>query len=187
MQVTQSGWEDANNFGKADIAKMVKVGWILGFTDGEGCFSVSFNKRASLKVGIEVRPSFSVSQHAGGYTSEKGTSTQQCTNYKTLEIFLNYFGGGIRHRKGDATWKYETRDLQVLSDKVIPFFERYSLQTSKKKDFQLFAQICLLIRQSQHLNLVGLEKIIHLAYEMNGSGTRARTKEELLALIVQRT
>ena len=36
--------------------------WLTGFTDGEGCFSVSFNKRDRLKLGIEVRPSFSIGQ-----------------------------------------------------------------------------------------------------------------------------
>lgn len=45
------------------------VGWLCDFTDGDGCFSVSFTQfsvsftqRASLKTKIEVRPSFSISQ-----------------------------------------------------------------------------------------------------------------------------
>ena len=37
--------------------------YITGFVDGEGTFSVSFNYRAKLKTKIEVRPSFSISQH----------------------------------------------------------------------------------------------------------------------------
>ena len=51
------------------------------------------------------------------------------------------------------------------------------------KDFQLFAEICLLIRQSQHLNRGGLEEIINRACQMNPSGKRGHSEQELLALI----
>ena len=37
--------------------------YISGYADGEGCFTVSIAPRATLKVGWEVRPSFSVSQN----------------------------------------------------------------------------------------------------------------------------
>ena len=166
-----------------DPAEMREIGWIVGFVDGEGCFCVSFNKLAKNSVGIEVRPSFSVAQHANGCTME---TTAQSVNYATLEIFIRRFGGGIRHSAGDGTWKYETRKLDVLCDRVIPFFQTYPLKTRKQRDFPLFAEICILVRQSQHLNAVGLENIINLAYRMNPAGRRGRTKEELLALIIGR-
>ena len=37
--------------------------YISGFVDGEGCFTVSISPRPTLRVGWEVRPSFSVSQN----------------------------------------------------------------------------------------------------------------------------
>ena len=37
--------------------------YISGYFDGEGCFSVAFSPRATLRVGWEVRPSVSVSQN----------------------------------------------------------------------------------------------------------------------------
>jgi hypothetical protein len=37
--------------------------YVTGFVDGEGSFLVSFSKRAKMLTGIEVRPSFTVSQH----------------------------------------------------------------------------------------------------------------------------
>jgi hypothetical protein len=40
---------------------MLNPWYITGLVEGEGCFSVSFNLRDSLKVGIETRVSFSVS------------------------------------------------------------------------------------------------------------------------------
>ena len=38
--------------------------YISGYVDGEGCFTVSFSPRRKLRMGWEVRPSFSVSQNA---------------------------------------------------------------------------------------------------------------------------
>ena len=39
--------------------------YLSGYADGEGCFSISIAPRATLAVGWEVRPSFSVSQNQG--------------------------------------------------------------------------------------------------------------------------
>jgi len=44
-------------------ATMEIESYITGFVDGEGCFAVSFSRRAKFKLGIEVRPSFSISQN----------------------------------------------------------------------------------------------------------------------------
>ena len=102
---------------------MEKAWYITGFVDGEGCFCVSFNLRGKLSVGVEVRPSFSVSQ-----------------NKKSLEVIKmiqEYFGcGGIRFDKKDQTYKYEVRSINDLVNKIIPNFERFPLKTHKKEDFE---------------------------------------------------
>jgi hypothetical protein len=36
--------------------------WLSGFTDGEGCFSISFTKNSRFNFKLEVRPSFSLGQ-----------------------------------------------------------------------------------------------------------------------------
>ena len=45
--------------------------WFSGFTDGEGCFLISFNENAGFKLKLEVRPSFSIGQgkHRTSYKS----------------------------------------------------------------------------------------------------------------------
>ena len=45
--------------------------YISGYVDGEGCFTVSFSPRSKLRVGWEVRPSFSVSQNSKRRDFEK--------------------------------------------------------------------------------------------------------------------
>ena len=144
--------------------------WILGFVDGEGCFCISFTKRTKLKLKIETRCSFSISQKS--------------TSLKSLEQMKNYFNcGGIRYSKKDDTYKYEVRNIKDLNRKIIPFFEKYSLQTKKRKDFEIFSSICKKVFKKLHLNFLELKNIIEMAYQMNESGKRKYSKEELLSFI----
>src|SRR5690554_2673959 len=146
------------------------VYWLVGFVDGEGCFSVSFNRKSGMACGIEVRPSLSVSQKSH--------------SYEVLEGIQDYLGcGGIRFSKSDGTYKFEVRSLSHLRGSVIPFFLTYRLLTNKRNDFEIFKRVCDLVAEGQHLNIVGLTKIIGLAYTMNGSGKRKYSKEELLKFL----
>lgn len=146
--------------------------YITGFIDGEGCFSVSFMKRSKMKSGIEIRPSFSVSQHK--------------RNLPLVKKIHGFFGvGGIRFSKRDQNYKYEVRSLKDLTSVIIPHFEKYPLMTSKRSDFDKFVLICALMKQNKHLNKKYLLQIIDLAYEMNGSGKRRYKKKELLKSVIR--
>ena len=66
--------------------------YISGYVDGEGCFTVSIAPRASLRVGWEVRPSFSVSQNGD--------------RAEVLHAIASHFGcGSIRPDRSDRTLK----------------------------------------------------------------------------------
>jgi hypothetical protein len=145
--------------------------WVTGFVDGEGCFSISFTKRTKSKFGLEVRPSFSISQHH--------------SNFVILEKLHDFFDcGGIRYSKRDRTYKYEVRNLDNLVLRILPHFQLYPLQTSKKEDFHSFFFICLKLKQNLHKQQAELIDIVEIAYSMNLSGTRKYRKEDLLKLII---
>src|SRR3989344_8416652 len=143
--------------------------YISGYADGEGCFCVSFSRRPKLRVGWEVKPSFAVGQ-----------------NYdrrEVLDLMMKYFGCGfIRRDYGDKTLKYEVRSLDDLIIKIIPHFDTFPLKSSKRNDFVLFAKICRQMKRLDHLNKIGLAKIVGLAYQMNSSGKRRYAKEDLLQM-----
>lgn len=146
--------------------------YITGFADGEGCFSVSFNRRAKLKTGIEVRPSFSIAQNK--------------RSLQVLKDIHTYFGcGAIRFSKHDQMYRYEVRSISDIQKRIIPNFQKYPLQTSKARDFEIFAEVCELIHQSKHLNSDYLEQIIRKSYLMNDSGTRRNTQEDLLKILAR--
>ena len=140
--------------------------YISGYVDGEGCFTVTFNKRAKAKLGWELRPSFSVSQNED--------------RRQVLDLMQEYFGCGyIRRDYADKTVKYEIRDHNDL-EKVITHFDQFPLLSKKQKDFELFKKVCRIIGVRRHLQKDGFADIVNLAYQMNGSGKRKRTKEEIL-------
>ena len=141
--------------------------FISGFVEGEGCFCVSFSERSKMNTGIEVRPSFSISQHK--------------RSLSLLQQVHGIFGcGGIRFVRTDNTYKYEVRSIQDLQRVVIPFFDTYPLQGAKAHDFQLFKQVCEMVSQNLHRNPVMLKELIAIAYQINCSGKRKYTEDELL-------
>lgn len=141
--------------------------YVTGLCEGEASFSVSFNWRQKLNVGIETRPSFSVTLNA--------------RDLELIRALRNYFRcGAIRFSRFDNTYKFEVRSIADLNQKIIPHFRKYPLSGSKARDFQAFARICEMVKANLHLNKKHLREIIELAYQMNPSGKRRLAKEELL-------
>ena len=146
--------------------------YISGYVDGEGCFTVSISPRRTLRVGWEVRPSLSVSQN--GDRAEVLTAIQQ------------YFGcGTLRPDRSDKTLKWETRSLTLLVERVIPHFRRYPLQSGKRRDFELFADICERMVRGEHRTVAGLTEIVWRAGAMNPSGTRGYAPESILQRLLE--
>ena len=142
--------------------------YISGYVDGEGCFMVSISPRATLLVGWEIRPSMSVSQNGD--------------RAEVLHLLQSFFGcGSLRPDRSDKTVKWETRRLDDLVGRVVPHFERYPLLSGKQGDFERLAAVCRLMRDGQHRNRSGLAKIVELVRDMNPSGRRRYSGEEILA------
>ena len=144
--------------------------YISGFSDGEGCFCISFNYREKLKTKIEVRPSFSVSQNK--------------RNLDILQKIQKFFDcGNIRFSKSNQCYKYEVRNLKELIRKIVPHFEKFPLITSKKTDFEIFKKVCGKVYQMKHRNPELLKEIIKISFNMNHSGKRKYKQAELLSVL----
>ena len=130
--------------------------WIVGFTDGEGCFHVSINRIAGMSLGWQVLPEFRIVQH------EKDESV--------LYKIKNYFNFGyVKINRTDAHGtrkEFRVRGMNNLN-KLIEFFNKYPLSTSKANDFKIFSEIIQLMNNKEHLTKKGLDKIAKLISEMN--------------------
>lgn len=148
------------------LHKLDYKSWVSGFVDGEGCFSISFNKRTRNPLGLEVRPSFSISQNKASLES--------------LSLIKAYFDcGTIRFIKKDQTYRYDVRSLSDLYRTIIPHFKEYPLLTQKFKDFEKFNLIIDMMIENKHLSNKWIQDILDIAYSMNPSGKRKYSKEIL--------
>ncbi len=144
--------------------------WVVGFVDGEGCFSVSIhhNELARRTRGWHVQPTFQVSQH---------------TDHRdVLEELRAFFGCGNVRSKGPASSVdvFVVHSTIQLERAVIPFFERYVLRV-KRNDFEHFSFIVREIRSKRHHRPEVFEEIVRRAYAMNARGKqRARSIDEIL-------
>jgi len=140
--------------------------YLSGYADGEGCFCVSINKSSRHKFGWEIRPSFSISQN--------GERAQ------VIEIFQQHFGcGRIRPDGSDKTLKYEVRSVDDLVERILPHFEDTPLLSGKQHDFELFAEICRMMYRGAYDEKEEFGRILDLAFQMNPSGIRKYTKQEI--------
>jgi LAGLIDADG endonuclease len=126
--------------------------WVAGFADGESCFRVSINKQPKMTTGWQVLPEFRIVQHE--------------RNKAILSRLQRFFGAGAVVINHDTRMELRIRRLDDLK-KVVDFFERYPLQTTKHSDFRNFTQILSMMESREHLNHEGLEKIARLCWKMN--------------------
>lgn len=84
-----------------------------------------------------------------------------------LKSIQEFFGGkGTIHlrsnRNGSVILKI--RDLQALTEVVIPHFNKYPLVTQKRADFLLFEKVVALISEKKHLTYEGMREIVGLKH-----------------------
>ncbi len=128
--------------------------WIVGFVDGEGCFSVSIFKNRTTKIGFQVMPEFVV--------------TQGQKSLGSLQIIKNFFGCGAIYvnRRYDNhkenIYRFCVRSIKDLNEKIIPFFKTNQLLTYKKNDFEIFCKAVEMKLSNFHLTVDGLQKFREL-------------------------
>lgn len=140
--------------------------FIAGFTEGEGSFNISFRKRADYRLNWKITPAFNLSQ----------------IEPTVLSCCQEYLSCGVIRQRSDGIWYYEVQNLSDLTERVIPFFQHYSLKApTKRHNFNTFAKIVELMTQQKHLCVEGIREIAELRYTMNNRGKRTHTKKDIMA------
>ncbi len=134
--------------------------YVVGITDGEGCFYVNIGKYAAYTSGYRVQMHFHLKLQA---TDEellwKIRDTLQCGNvYFQKEQRANH----------TQCYRYTVSSQKDIFEKIIPFFQKHPLQTtSKQRSFMLFCEIAHLVKQKAHHTQAGIERIRALKQRMN--------------------
>ena len=137
--------------------KRINPMWIVGFTDGDGSFSIGIIKQGNDK--FQVKLHFRLTQHI--------------RDAYLLRVITEYLGcGKVYIRSNGLACDLEVHNLPDNMDKIIPFFETNSLVTEKLKDFKDFTLVAELIKNRDHLTPEGLAKIIEIKSNMNMNRTK---------------
>ena len=153
------------NVGYPNTSKEISPDWIVGFTDGEGCFHVGISKHPELRFGHQILPELTVVQHKSDIDLLYAIKhAMRC--------------GVVRSNHGDR-YCWRVRKIENLSEIIIPFFERYKLRSKKRIEFHKFAKIVRMMQEKKHLTREGFDKIVKLASSMNRGNKRdVRIKRE---------
>jgi len=149
------------------LAKL--VGWIVGFTDGEGCFSVGFIRqqdrhektriRRGYKTGYQIFHEFAVTQGESSLYSLKEIQKY----FKVGKIYINK----RYDNHNEHLYRYVVRKREDLLKIIIPFFQKNKLRTAKKKDFEKFVQCVRIMSRNKHIEQKGLFRLAKIAKQMN--------------------
>ena len=134
-------------------------GYISGYVDGEGSFSVVVNRNPTCRLGYQLVPEFHVSQN--------GDRAQ------VLNLIQERLGGcGYIKRNGlrDRALVYVVRRRADLLTEVIPFFESSPLLSAKQAEFEKFSMIVKAMALGHHRTRVGFRELLEIAISMNGNG-----------------
>ena len=134
--------------------------FISGFTEGEGSFNISLRKKPDYKLGWQVVLSFNISQ-------------KDVSVLNLVQETLNC--GIIKTRKIDNLHSFDVTNVGDITEKIIPFFQKYPLLSeSKKRNFSIFCEVSYLVKQGEHRNESGFKKILNLREKINEGKGRTR-------------
>lgn len=134
--------------------------YVVGLTDGEGCFFVNIWKTPAYRAGAQVQMHFHIKmQERDRAVLEKIRNTLQCGEvYFQKEVRANHC----------QCYRYTVSSRKDIIEKVIPFFRKHPLQTaSKRANFKLFSKIAHLMEKDVHKTAEGIEKIRAFKAQMN--------------------
>lgn len=133
---------------------LLNPNYIVGFVDGEGCFSITINQHSN-RVLPEVRLLFEIELRDDDEDILRQIqSTLNCGNI----YHLNY----ERYAKWRPHVKYKVSNFRDISQKIIPFFQENPLQAKKRFQFEKFCAVADLITRKEHLTENGIKKILEI-------------------------
>jgi hypothetical protein len=145
---------------------MLSPDYIVGLTDGEGSFNV-YIRPPKKKYGAK---NHKVECHY--YIKLRDDDRP------LLEKVKKFFGSGrvVFQRENRPNhhhmYRFEVSNLKELQNLIIPFFDRYKLQSKRINDFELFKKIIRAVLNKEHLTRKGFRKVQQWKSKMHGYWTR---------------
>ena len=132
---------------------MLSPDYIIGLTEGEGCFLVCLRKDNRIELRFFI--------------------TQAIGNKPLLEKVKKFFGVGSVYQKSDVKGKlpsyvFEVSRRDEIYEVIIPFFQKHKLKGIKKISFAVFKEIGLLVKGRQDKRKLSSEELGYITKLRSG-------------------
>src|SRR5436305_7466619 len=130
--------------------------WVSGFVAGDGSFVLGLRKQENNSKIFRIYYSFSVTQHS--------------RDFNLIKLLTTFFDCGvakIRYNKKTLRCDYLVQDINSIQNKIIPHFEKYSLNNIKELDFLDFKLVIDIIGSKKHLEIHNQVIITNIINRMN--------------------
>ncbi|MGA2911570.1 MAG: LAGLIDADG family homing endonuclease [Candidatus Levyibacteriota bacterium] len=141
---------------------MIDANYIVGLTDGEGCFYVNLTERDKTK-----NPNAHIRAKSHFYIKLREDDLLVLEKIKDfLKFGFIYFQKETR-KNHSSCYRFEVNS-NTDKLKLIDFFNKHSLQSPKKqRDFEIFSQVTKMIINKDHFNQKGIDIIRQLKLSMH--------------------
>lgn len=126
--------------------------FITGLVDAEGSFMLGFFKSDTYRMGYQIQAIFKMALHS--------------KDLDLLSQVQKFFGLGKITKHGETSSQYTVKSLKDL-EIIIAHFDNYPLLGQKWADYTLFKSAVQLIKDKEHLNKPGFNKLLCIRDSMN--------------------
>lgn len=132
--------------------------WIVGFVDGEGCFSIEVTKQTQIQVSIVV--------------------VQSEVDIQILHAFKSYFKcGSVTVNQNDehcTRYQWRVKSVSTFVNTIVPFFDEHKLKTKRRIEYQRVRAVALMVHAGAHSDPEKKAKMLRMAelYRIGGRSTR---------------
>lgn len=151
----------------SNLTSEFNAGFLAGMIDGDGSFNITFPQ--NLKK-AKIKPVLSL-----------------CFGPTALVLYeesKKYLGiSGVLY-KANNIFVLKIANLDQIFNYVIPFMDANPLYTKKMEHYNIWKEVCLILKKEKNLSKSSFLKIVELAYDMNKKGKRRKlSKEEYIKII----
>lgn len=140
---------------KTLVPLTIDPNWLIGFTDGEGCFNIHITSSKTHVIGVQVKVRFILTQHS--------------RDIDLMKKLVQILGcGGLSQYSGEKpAINLVVSKFADINTKIISLIKKYPLQSSKRLEFWEFFLVVEQMINKAHLTKEGLEKIKEIKVRMN--------------------
>jgi translation initiation factor IF-1 len=141
---------------------MIDANYIVGLTDGEGCFYVNLTERDKAK-----NPKAHVRAKSHFYIKLRADDLIVLEKVRERLGFGFIYFQKEKRKNHSACYRFEVNS-NIEKLKLIEFFNKYPLHSPKKKrDFKIFSKVTKMIINKEHFSSKGVSIIRQLKLSMH--------------------